>query len=134
MVVKKSKKEKSELIVHEADTEKITRLHKNITATKTPAFYVKDKGGVDYVEEGYMRAMLSEHFPVWSWEIVKYEFIGDKAISVHGRLMIEDNGVLRSFDAVASHRIAKNAKGYVNISNDIKNGLSISCGYNGNFK
>ena len=69
-----------------------------------------------------MRKMLNDYFPIWSWEIIKYEFIGDKAISVHGRLNILDNGVPRSFDAVAAHRVAISKKdgGYVDLGNDLK--------------
>ena len=55
-----------------------------------------------------MRALLNEHFPIWSWEIIKYEVLGDVEIIVHGRLTIADEGLPRNFDAVASHRIAKN--------------------------
>ena len=100
----------------------IQKKHLSISSTKTPSYYVKDKGGVDYVEEGYMRKMLNDYFPVWSWEVIKYEFIGDKAISVHGRLKIIDSGTPRSFDAVAAHRIAVSKKdgGYVDLGNDLK--------------
>jgi hypothetical protein len=67
-----------------------------------------------------MRGQLNAHFPIWSWEIKKYEVLGDVEIIVHGRLTIIDEGVTRYFDAIASHRIAKNKKGYVNISNNLK--------------
>ena len=67
-----------------------------------------------------MRNQLNAHYPIWKWEIIKYEFIGDKAISVHGRLTVVDNGIERYFDAVDAHRIASNDKGYVDIGNDLK--------------
>ena len=59
---------------------------------------------------------------IWSWEILKYETLGDKAIVVHGRLKIMDEGVPRSFDSVAAHRIAvsRSGSGYVDLGNDLK--------------
>ena len=46
----------------------------------------------------------------------------DKAIVVHGRLKVMDEGVPRSFDSVAAHRIAvsRNGSGYVDLGNDLK--------------
>ena len=48
--------------------------------------------------------------------------MGDKSIVVHGKLSINDNGVLRSFDAVAAHRVAKSRTtgDYVDLGNDLK--------------
>ena len=94
--------------------------HNNISSIPTPKAFVKDKGGFDYVDEAYMRHQLNTHYPIWKWEIIKYEFVGDKAIIVHGRLTIVDHGVERNFDSVAAHRIASNSKGYVDIGNDLK--------------
>ena len=94
--------------------------HNNVSSIPTPKAFVKDKGGFDYVDEAYMRHQLNTHYPIWKWEIIKYEFIGDKAISMHGRLTIVDHGVERHFDSVAAHRIASNSKGYVDIGNDLK--------------
>ena len=94
--------------------------HNNVSNIPTPKTFVKDKGGFDYVDEAYMRHQLNTHYPIWQWEIVKYEFVGDKAIIVHGRLTIVDHGVERHFDSVAAHRIASNQKGYVDIGNDLK--------------
>ena len=95
--------------------------HKTISNTNTPKPYVETRAdGFDYVDEGYMRALLNEHFPIWSWEIIKYEVLGDVEIIVHGKWIVVDEGLPRTFDAVASHRIAKNQKGYVNISNNLK--------------
>ena len=94
--------------------------HNNVSSVPTPRAFIKDKGGFDYVDEAYMRHQLNTHYPIWKWEIIKYEFIGDKAISMHGRLTIVDHGVERHFDSVAAHRIASNSKGDVDIGNDLK--------------
>jgi hypothetical protein len=94
--------------------------HDFVSKIPTPRAFVKDKGGFDYVDEAYMRHQLNTHYPIWRWEIVKYEFVGDKAIVVHGKLTIVDHGVERHFDSVAAHRIASNSKGYVDIGNDLK--------------
>ena len=94
--------------------------HDFVSNIPTPKVFVKDKGGFDYVDEAYMRNQLNAHYPIWKWEIIKYEFMGDKAISLHGRLTIVDHGVERHFDSVAAHRIASNAKGYVDLGNDLK--------------
>jgi hypothetical protein len=77
---------------------------------------------MDYVEEHYMRQLLNENYPIWNWEVIKYEFLGDAWIVVHGKLTIVDGGVQRSFDALASHRIMKKKTdgAYVDIGNDIK--------------
>ena len=72
------------------------------------------------VKENSYEKWKYQHYPVWKWEIIKYEFIGDKAISVHGRLTIIDNGIERHFDSIDAHRIASNDKGYVDIGNDLK--------------
>ena len=94
--------------------------HEFVSKIPTPKVFVKDKGGFDYVDEAYMRNQLNSHYPIWKWEIRKYEFIGDKVISLHGRLTIVDHGVERHFDSVAAHRIATNQKGYVDLGNDLK--------------
>ena len=69
-----------------------------------------------------MRWRLNQHYPTWSWEVIKYETLGDKAIVVHGRLRIMDEGIPRSFDSVAAHRIAqaRSGAGYVDLGNDLK--------------
>ena len=94
--------------------------HSEVSQLDTPNYYVKQQQGFDYVDEGYMRHLLNLHYPIWKWEIIKYEFIGDKSIAVHGRLTIVDNGVERHFDSIDAHRIASNDKGYVDIGNDLK--------------
>jgi len=94
--------------------------HDKVSQMDTPSVYIKQQQGFDYVDEGYMRHLLNAHYPIWKWEIVKYEILGDKVIIVHGKLTIMDNGIERSFDAVDAHRIASNQKGYVDIGNDLK--------------
>ena len=95
---------------------------KNASEAPTPQDVVKSRNGFDYVDEGYMRWRLNQHYPVWSWEVIKYETLGDKAIVVHGRLKIMDEGIPRSFDSVAAHRIAqaRSGAGYVDLGNDLK--------------
>lgn len=96
--------------------------HQNVSEEPTPQDVVKSRNGFDYVDEGYMRWRLNQHYPVWSWEVIKYETLGDKAIVVHGRLKIMDEGIPRSFDSVAAHRIAqaRSGSGYVDLGNDLK--------------
>ena len=96
--------------------------HQYVSELRTPIDQVKSRSGFDYVDEGYMRWCLNKHYPIWSWEIIKYETLGDKAILVHGRLKVMDEGVPRSFDSVAAHRIAvsRSGSGYVDLGNDLK--------------
>jgi len=96
--------------------------HQNVSEAPTPQDVVKSRNGFDYVDEGYMRWRLNQHYPIWSWEVIKYETLGDKAIVVHGRLKIMDEGIPRSFDSVAAHRIAqaRSGSGYVDLGNDLK--------------
>jgi len=100
----------------------LIRKHQHVSEEPTPSDVVKSRNGFDYVDEGYMRWRLNQHYPIWSWEVVKYETLGDKAIVVHGRLKVMDEGVPRSFDSVAAHRIAvsRNGSGYVDLGNDLK--------------
>ena len=100
----------------------LIRKHQHVSEEPTPSDVVKSRNGFDYVDEGYMRWRLNQHYPIWSWEVVKYETLSDKAIVVHGRLKVMDEGVPRSFDSVAAHRIAvsRNGSGYVDLGNDLK--------------
>tara|TARA_R100000808_G_C2129801_1_gene139226 strand:+ start:386 stop:1003 length:618 start_codon:yes stop_codon:yes gene_type:complete len=109
----------------ELETDVIVR-HTEVSEIDTPAYYIKEQQGFDYVDEAYMRHMLNTHFPIWKWEIIKYEFIGDKVISVHGRLTIVDSGVERHFDAIDAHRVMTSTKtgDYVDIGNDMKSANS----------
>ena len=119
----------SELDMYQSDIESVsdadvnlTAKHQHVSEIPTPQDVVKSKNGFDYVDEGYMRWRLNQHYPIWSWEVVKYETLGDKAIVVHGRLKVMDEGVPRSFDSVAAHRIAvaRSGSGYVDLGNDLK--------------
>jgi hypothetical protein len=103
-------------------TDMLVSKHQMVSEEPTPQDVVKSKNGFDYVDEGYMRWRLNQHYPIWSWEVVKYETLGDKAIVVHGRLKIMDEDVPRSFDSVAAHRIAvaRSGGGYVDLGNDLK--------------
>ena len=100
----------------------LIRKHQQDSQDPTPQDVVKSRNGFDYVDEGYMRWKLNQYYPIWSWEVIKYETLGDKAIVVHGRLKVMDEGVPRSFDSVAAHRIAvsRNGSGYVDLGNDLK--------------
>ena len=100
----------------------LIRKHQKGAEEPTPSDVVKSRNLFDYVDEGYMRWRLNQHYPIWSWEVIKYETLGDKAIVVHGRLKVMDEGVPRSFDSVAAHRIAvsRNGSGYVDLGNDLK--------------
>ena len=108
--------------------ESVRHKHKSISNIPTPFHQVKKKGGFDYVEEGYMRNVLNNSFPIWNWDVVKYEILGDKWIVVQGKLTIVDDGITRHYDALASHRIQKNREtgDYVDIGNDIK-GANSDC-------
>ena len=121
----------SELDMYQSDIESlrditnddyIIQKHQSVSQEPTPQDVVKSRNGFDYVDEGYMRWRLNQHYPIWSWEVIKYETLGDKAIVVHGRLKVMDEGVPRSFDSVAAHRIAvsRNGSGYVDLGNDLK--------------
>ena len=100
----------------------LTIKHQHVSEEPTPQDVVKSRNGFEYVDEGYMRWRLNQHYPIWSWEVIKYETLGDKAIVVHGRLKIMDEGIPRSFDSVAAHRIAqaRSGAGYVDLGNDLK--------------
>tara|TARA_R110000824_G_scaffold10990_2_gene47957 strand:+ start:6976 stop:7590 length:615 start_codon:yes stop_codon:yes gene_type:complete len=101
--------------------------HEEISKAKTSPLYVQKRQGpggttLDYVDEGYMRRVLNTQYPLWSWEVIKYEFLGKESVAVHGRLIIIDNGTQRSFDALAAHRVAvkKETGDFVDLGNDMK--------------
>ena len=58
----------------------LIRKHQKVSEQPTPQEVVKNRNGFDYVDEGYMRFKLNQHYPIWSWEIIKYETLGDKAL------------------------------------------------------
>lgn len=99
----------------------ITEHHKAVSNIDTPSYFVKSKGGIDYVEYSYMRELADKYYPGWDWVIIKGEPHND-AYVVHGRLRWFDNGVWREGDAIAAHRIQvrKEGGGFVDIGNDIK--------------
>jgi hypothetical protein len=114
MVVKNKKETKgivpsktSEVTATVAVEESIKNKHTSISNMDTPKFYIKEKQGFEYVDEGYMRHVLNQHYPLWTWEIIKYELLGSEWVAVHGRLTINDNGVTRNYDSLSSHRIQK---------------------------
>lgn len=100
----------------------ITIKHKKVSFMKTPKPYIKQKAGMDYVEYSYMREIADKEFPGWSWEIVDTEMLGSAAYVVHGRLKWYDEGIWRTGDMVAAHRIqTKRGTGeFVDIGNDVK--------------
>jgi hypothetical protein len=100
----------------------ITIKHKKVSFMKTPKPYIKQKAGMDYVEYSYMREVADKEFPGWSWEIVDTEMLGSAAYVVHGRLKWYDEGIWRTGDMVAAHRIqTKRGTGeFVDIGNDVK--------------
>ena len=114
-------------LVSDDSLELVRDTHNEISKTKTSELYVQKRQGpggttLDYVDEGYMRQMLNLYYPIWSWEVKKYEFLGKEAVACHGRLTILDNGQPRFFDALAAHRIAVGRENgnYVDLGNDMK--------------
>ena len=76
---------------------------------KTPKNKVKSRpDGYDYIEEGYMRQMLDEHFPGWSWIPATdnaVQFLGSEWIVVSGSLIVSDYGQQRTFFSPGGSRI-----------------------------
>jgi hypothetical protein len=88
--------------------EKIKKDHKEISNEPTPKHFIKKRpDGFDYVEEGYMRAKLSERYPIWSWEAVGrgVKMIGAEWAIVTAELVVVDNGVPRKFFSPGAARI-----------------------------
>ena len=109
------------------DLDVLRDTHDAISKKQTSPLYVQKRQGpggttLDYVDEGYMRQTLNTYYPIWSWEVIKYEFLGKEAVAVHGRLTIVDNGIPRHFDAIAAHRVAVGRENgnYVDLGNDMK--------------
>ena len=50
----------------------LTAKHQHVSEIPTPQDVVKSRNGFDYVDEGYMRWRLNQHYPTWSWEVIKY--------------------------------------------------------------
>tara|TARA_R110000751_G_scaffold52103_2_gene113797 strand:- start:2652 stop:3278 length:627 start_codon:yes stop_codon:yes gene_type:complete len=122
-----SKKTQENVVVYDnniADNirELITNKHRKVSQSDTPKHFVKKKMGMDYCELSYMKEMAEKHYPGWSWEIIKSEALGSEAYVVHGRLKWYDEGIWRTGDMVAAHRIQKNrgTNDFVDVGNDIK--------------
>ena len=114
---------------NETDANKLSEIfkhlktqHSKISETKTPDGVIDEIMGFDYVKLGYMKGIADKEFPGWSWIVIKYEAIGNQAFTVHGRLKWFDNGIIRTGDMVAGHRIQKlkDKVSYLNIGNDLK--------------
>lgn len=117
MAQKKSRTKTDSADAHE----QILGKHKWLTAVETPLYYIEERQGFEYVDEAFMRSELNRHYPEWNWEILSWQVV-EGSIAVHGRLTILDEGIERSFDAIASHRIAlsKDGSGHVDFGNDLK--------------
>ena len=100
----------------------ITDKHKKVSRIKTPKPYIKKKMGMEYVEYDYMRSVADKEFPGWSWEVVNTEVLGSEAYVVHGRLKWYDEGIWRTGDVTAAHRVQKKrgTNESVDIGNDVK--------------
>ncbi len=106
----------------------IQKRHTEVSLLKTPKPFILKILGHNYVKLPYMRKVADTHYPGWSWEIVSYNTQVDKNgvaqfILVHGRLKWYENGLWRSGDMVAAHRIQKktgSTTDLVNPGNDIK--------------
>jgi len=124
----RTKKEMEEKVIEQTCLEQseylIRTLHTSISARPTPEYYIEERQKFEYVDEAFMRSILNQCFPIWNWEIIDWKVVGsmEGSIAVHGRLMINDCGIERSYDAIASHRIAlsKDGSGHVDFGNDLK--------------
>ena len=101
---------------------KITKKHKEVSNIKTPKPFIKKKMGMEYVEYSYMREVADKEYPGWSWKIVKTQTLGSEAYVIHGRLKWYDEGIWRTGDMTAAHRIQKQrgTESFVDIGNDVK--------------
>lgn len=105
---------------------KMSDKHNSISKLQTPKCYVEKKQNkFDYVDEGYMRMVLNLYYPIWSFQVIKYEILSN-CIMVHGRLGISDHGQDRVFETLAAHRIAesKQGGGFVDLGNDLKSAVT----------
>ena len=102
--------------------ENVTKKHEEVSRIETPKVFIKKKQNFDYVDVGYMKKIADKHFPGWSWEIINSEALGSEAYVVHGRLKFYDNGIMRTGDMVAAHRLQKlrGTQQFSDIGNDVK--------------
>ena len=97
--------------------------HKLVSNFPTPKVYVQKRQNFDYVDEGFMRQLINDFYPVWSWVIISKSVNYEEGfVEVHGRLTIEDEGFTRTYDSLAAHRImVKRDSGMkVDLGNDMK--------------
>tara|TARA_R100000458_G_scaffold42263_1_gene40101 strand:+ start:762 stop:1373 length:612 start_codon:yes stop_codon:yes gene_type:complete len=102
---------------------KVQTKHKTVSDFQTPQVYVQKRQNFDYVDEGYMRQIMNDFYPVWSWTIISWSTNFEEGqVEVHGRLTIVDEGFERNFDSVASHRIMRKRDSgqLVDLGNDMK--------------
>ena len=101
---------------------KITKKHKEVSNIKTPEPFIKKKMGMEYVEYSYMREVADKEYPGWSWKIIQTQTLGSEAYVIHGRLKWYDEGIWRTGDMTAAHRIQKQrgTESFVDIGNDVK--------------
>lgn len=108
----------------------IQERHTKVSLLETHHHFIKKKMGLDYVQLPYMRKVADTYYPGWSWEIINSTIHTDSDgiptfIMVHGRLRWYENGLWRSGDMVAGHRIQRKTgepKVLVDPGNDIKAG------------
>lgn len=113
------------------DEDKVRHTHNTISKKDTHPFYIQQRSGpggkmMDFVDEGYMRQVLNDNFPIWNWEVISYEIFGPPQmpdyVCVHGRLTINDNGAERYFDALAANQVKymRDTSVTVDLGNDMK--------------
>ena len=82
---------------------------KAISESKTPKSQIKRRpDGMDYVEEGYMRHMLDQLYPIWSWVSTGHnpiQILGSEYVVATGELVIYDEGITRKFHSTGAARI-----------------------------
>jgi hypothetical protein len=105
---------KKETLVASESHAKVTEYRKKISETTTPPNKIKKRESFEYLEEGYMRSRLNEHYPIWSWEPPAsnpIHFLGSEWIIVTGVLVVEEpNGQVTKFMSPGAARIQFKSK------------------------
>ena len=105
---------KKETLMTSKDHAKVTEYRKSISEMTTPPNKIKKRESFDYLEEGYMRSRLNEHYPIWSWEPPGSDpihFLGSEWIIVTGVLVVEEpNGQVTKFMSPGAARIQFKSK------------------------
>jgi hypothetical protein len=105
---------KKETLVASESHAKVTEYRKKISETITPPNKIKKRESFEYLEEGYMRSRLNEHYPIWSWEPPASDpihFLGSEWIIVTGILVVEEpNGQVTKFMSPGAARIQFKSK------------------------